>query len=142
MAIGWREVGVGSSEPVDECWRVGVLFSQTGNTAVIEETQLCGTVLAIEEINATGGLNGRECVPVIYDPTSNCENFARYADKLLTEDGVGTVFGCYTSSSRKVVLPVFERRNGCCGTRPSTRAASIRPTSDAIFSTAVDQATA
>ena len=57
MAIGWREVGVGSSAPVDECWRVGVLFSQTGNTAVIEETQLCGTVLAIKEINAAGGVH-------------------------------------------------------------------------------------
>jgi branched-chain amino acid transport system substrate-binding protein len=89
-----------------------VLFSQTGNTAVIEETQLRGTLLAIEEVNAGGGVNGRELVPVIYDPGSSCENFARYADRLLTEDGVSTVFGCYTSSSRKAVLPVFERRNG------------------------------
>jgi branched-chain amino acid transport system substrate-binding protein len=88
------------------------LFSQTGNTAVIEETQLRGTLLAIEELNAGGGVNGREIVPVIYDPGSSCENFARYADRLLTEDGVSTVFGCYTSSSRKAVLPVFERRNG------------------------------
>ncbi|MDP9137335.1 MAG: transporter substrate-binding protein, partial [Pseudomonadota bacterium] len=103
---------MGSSAPVDECWRVGVLFSQTGNTAVIEDTQLRGTMLAIEEVNDAGGVNGRELVPVIYDPASSCEKFARYADKLLTEDGVSTVFGCYTSSSRKAVLPVFERRNG------------------------------
>jgi branched-chain amino acid transport system substrate-binding protein len=103
---------VGSSASVHEPWRVGVLFSQTGNTAVIEETQLRGTILAIEEINAAGGVNGREFVPVIYDPESNCEKFARYADRLLTEDGVSTVFGCYTSSSRKAVLPIFERRNG------------------------------
>jgi ABC-type branched-subunit amino acid transport system substrate-binding protein len=100
------------SESSHEPWRVGVLFSQTGNTAVIEETQLRGTMLAIEEINSLGGVNQREIVPVIYDPASSCEKFARYADKLLTEDGVSTVFGCYTSSSRKAVLPVFERRNG------------------------------
>lgn len=100
------------SEVTSEPWRVGVLFSQTGNTAVIEETQLRGTMLAIEEINSFGGVNQREIVPVIYDPASSCEKFARYADKLLTEDGISTVFGCYTSSSRKAVLPVFERRNG------------------------------
>jgi ABC-type branched-subunit amino acid transport system substrate-binding protein len=97
-----------TSEP----WLVGVLFSQTGVTAVIEETQLRGTLLAIEEINAAGGVNGRELVPVVYDPASDAGNFARLADKLLCEDGVSTIFGCYTSSSRKAVLPVVERRNG------------------------------
>lgn len=93
-------------------WHVGVLCSQSGVTAVIEDSQLKGTLLAIEEINATGGVNGRELVPVIYDPASEPENFARFADKLLTEDDVTTIFGCYTSSSRKAVLPVVERRNG------------------------------
>ena len=53
-----------------ESWRVGVLFSQTGVTAVIEETQLRGTVMAIEEINAAGGVNGRELVPIFYNPAS------------------------------------------------------------------------
>lgn len=100
------------SETSHEPWRVGVLFSRTGVTAVIEETQLHGTILAIEEINAAGGVNGRNLKPVIYDPASDCQMFARLADKLLTEDGVSTIFGCYTSSSRKAVLPVVERRNG------------------------------
>ncbi len=95
-----------------EPWRVGVLFSQTGVTAVIEETQLRGTIMAIEEVNAAGGINGRELVPIIYDAASDVLSFARLADKLLTEDGVSTIFGCYTSSSRKAVLPVVERRNG------------------------------
>ncbi len=95
-----------------EPWRVGVLFSQTGVTAVIEETQLRGTIMAIEEVNAAGGINGRELVPIIYDAASDVRSFARLADKLLTEDGVSTIFGCYTSSSRKAVLPVVERRNG------------------------------
>lgn len=93
-------------------WRIGVLFSQTGVTAVIEETQLRGTVMAIEEINAAGGVNGRELVPIFYNPASESRNFARFAEKLLTEDGVSTIFGCYTSSSRKAVLPIVERRNG------------------------------
>ena len=97
-----------SSEP----WRVGVLFSQTGVTAVIEETQLRGTLLAIEEINATGGVNGRPIMPIIYDPGSDCRRFALLADKMLAEDGLNMIFGCYTSSSRKAVLPVVERRNG------------------------------
>jgi branched-chain amino acid transport system substrate-binding protein len=96
----------------NEPWRVGVLFSRTGVTAVIEETQLRGTLLAIEEINADGGVNGRELVPIIYDPGSEEASFARLADRLLTEDGVSTIFGCYTSSSRKAVLRVVERRNG------------------------------
>ena len=95
-----------------EPWRVGVLWSQTGVTAVIEESQLKGTLLAIEEINEAGGVNDRELAPVIYDPASEPANFARLADKLLTEDKVTTIFGCYTSSSRKAVLPVVERRNG------------------------------
>ena len=95
-----------------EPWRVGVLFSRTGVTAVIEQTQLNGTMLAIEEINAAGGVNGRELAPIVYDPASDCRMFARLADRLLTQDGVSTIFGCYTSSSRKAVLPVVERRNG------------------------------
>ncbi|MGH6928320.1 MAG: transporter substrate-binding protein [Dongiaceae bacterium] len=53
-----------------EPWRVGVLFSQTGVTAVVEETQLRGPLLAIDEINAAGGINGRELSPVSYDPAS------------------------------------------------------------------------
>src|SRR5262249_18234914 len=71
-----------------------------------------GTILAIEEINAAGGINGRELTPIVYDPGSESSKFARLADRLLTEDGVSTIFGCYTSSSRKAVLPVVERRNG------------------------------
>jgi ABC-type branched-subunit amino acid transport system substrate-binding protein len=99
--------GVGS-----EPWRIGVLFSTTGVTAVIEASQLRGTLLAIEEVNAAGGINGRELEPVLYDPASNNGKFARYARKLMVEDGITTIFGCYTSSSRKAVLPVVERRNG------------------------------
>jgi len=93
-------------------WRVGVLYSQTGVTAVIERSQLNGTLLAISEINARGGVAGREIVPVIYDPQSQPKLYGRLAERLLVEDRVNVLFGCYMSSSRKEVLPVVERRNG------------------------------
>jgi ABC-type branched-subunit amino acid transport system substrate-binding protein len=95
-----------------EPWRVGVLFSQSGLMAVIEETQLRATLLAIDEINQAGGINGREVAPVVYDPASEAMAFALCAKRLMIADGVTTIFGCYTSSSRKAVLPVVERLNG------------------------------
>ncbi len=105
--------GMGGGRPSrDGPWRVGVLFSRTGVTAVIEETQLAGTLLAIDEVNDAGGINGRELVPVIYDPASQPARYAHYAERLLVDDGVSVIVGCYTSSSRKAVLPVVERRNG------------------------------
>jgi ABC-type branched-subunit amino acid transport system substrate-binding protein len=96
----------------EDAWRVGVLFSHSGFMAVIEDTQLRGTLLAIEEINATGGINGREIVPVIYDPGSEPAVFGHLAKRLMVEDRVTTIFGCYTSSSRRAVIPVVERLNG------------------------------
>ena len=101
-----------SATNTSEPWRVGVLFSSTGYMALIEETQLRGTLVAIEEINANGGVNGRELVPVVYDPQSENSMFRSCAKKMLTSDGVQTIFGCYTSSSRKAVLPIVERLNG------------------------------
>lgn len=103
-----RSTNVVTSEP----WYVGVLFSRSGYMAIIEETQLCGTRLAIEEINEAGGVNGRELVPIVYDPASDNNLFRRYAHRLLVADDVTTIFGCYTSSSRKAVLPIVERLNG------------------------------
>ena len=97
-----------TSEP----WRVGVLFSNSGFMAVIEETQLRGTLLAIDAINAAGGVNGREILPILYNPASEASAFGQYAKRLMTVDDVTTIFGCYTSSSRRAVLPVVERLNG------------------------------
>ena len=80
--------------------------------SVIEETQLRGTLVAIDEINENGGINGRPLEPVIYDPGSDTRSYGQLAKRLMVEDGVSTIFGCYTSSSRKAVLPVVERLNG------------------------------
>lgn len=109
-----KEHGVRSmqSNGTTEPWRVGILFSYSGNMAVIEETQLRGTLMGLEEINDAGGVNGRAIEPVIYNPCSDPKFFGLYAKKLMVEDGVSTIFGCYTSSSRKAVLPVVERLDG------------------------------
>jgi len=72
----------------EEPWRVGVLFSNSGFLAVIEETQLRGTLTAIDEINDSGGVNGRPLELVIYDPGSETAAFGRYAKQMMVEDGV------------------------------------------------------
>jgi len=100
-----------SPTSTSEPWRVGVLFSRSGFMAIIEETQVHGTLIAIEEINERGGVNGRELVPVIYDPASENALFRAYAKRMIVEDQLSSIFGCYTSSSRKAVLPIVERLN-------------------------------
>jgi urea transport system substrate-binding protein len=91
--------------------KVGVLHSLSG-TMAISETVLKDTVLmAIDEINAKGGLLGRKLEAVVVDPASNWPLFAEKAKQLITQDKVAVVFGCWTSVSRKSVLPVFEQNN-------------------------------
>ncbi len=92
--------------------KVGVLHSLSG-TMAISETVLKDTVLmAIDEINAKGGVLGKKLEPVVVDPASNWPLFAEKAKQLLTQDKVAVTFGCWTSVSRKSVLPVFEEQNG------------------------------
>ncbi|RJF76336.1 transporter substrate-binding domain-containing protein [Rhodopseudomonas palustris] len=93
-------------------WRVGVLFSQTGVTSTIERSQLNATLLAIEEINAAGGILDRPIEPVIYDPASNPKQFRSLAERLLQVDRVRLLFGCYMTSTRKTILPVVEAYRG------------------------------
>jgi len=98
---------VANKDPV----RVGVLYSKTGATSTIGKSQLQGTLLAVDEINEAGGLDGRELVPVSYDAQSNPSTYARLAERLIVEDKVNVIFGCYMSSSRKAVLPLIEKWN-------------------------------
>ncbi|WP_245313220.1 transporter substrate-binding domain-containing protein [Bradyrhizobium macuxiense] len=91
--------------------KVGVLFSLTGTTAIIEESLNKATLLAIEEINAAGGIKGSKIVPIVEDPASDPATFSEKARKLVVGDKCVSVFGSYTSASRKAVLPVFERQN-------------------------------
>ena len=90
--------------------KVGVLFSLTGTTGIIEESLNKATIMAIEEINDQGGINGMKVVPVVEDPASDPATFAEKARKLVLGDKCVSVFGSYTSASRKAVLPVFEKR--------------------------------
>jgi urea transport system substrate-binding protein len=91
--------------------KVGVLHSLSG-TMAISETVLKDTVLmAIDEINAKGGLLGKKLEPVVVDPASNWPLFAEKAKQLIGQDKVVATFGCWTSVSRKSVLPVFEELN-------------------------------
>jgi branched-chain amino acid transport system substrate-binding protein len=95
-----------------EPWRIGVLFSRSGVTAVSETEHFLGTALAIEQINAAGGVLGRPLEPVALDPKSDPDEYRRLAEHLLLEEGVSVIFGCSASSGRKAVLPAVERRNG------------------------------
>ena len=89
--------------------RIGMLFSQTGVTSVIERGERMGTLLAVEEINEAGGIDGRPLRLVSYDPESSPSRYQQLAEKLILEDGVRVILGCYMSSTRKSVIPVVER---------------------------------
>ena len=91
--------------------RIGVLFSETGVTSTIGNSQLQGTLLAIDEVNEAGGIDGRMLEPVRYDAQSSPPRYARLAEQLIVQDKVDVIFGCYMSSSRKAVIPIIERWN-------------------------------
>ena len=91
--------------------RVGILYSATGTTSTIGQSQLQGAQLAIDEINEAGGLLGRELVAVRYDPASTPARYAALAEQLIVRDGINVIFGCYMSSSRKAVIPIVEKWN-------------------------------
>jgi urea ABC transporter urea binding protein len=92
--------------------KIGILHSLSGTIAIIETSLHNAELLAIEEINAKGGVMGKQLEPVIEDPQSLVQVFAEKAKKLLLNDKVTAVLGCYTSASRQSVLPVFEEYNG------------------------------
>jgi len=92
--------------------KVGVLHSLSGTMAISETVLKDVTLMAIDEINAKGGVLGKKLEAVVVDPASNWPLFAEKARQLISQDKVAVVFGCWTSVSRKSVLPVFEELNG------------------------------
>ena len=92
--------------------KVGVLHSLSGTMAISETTLKDTMLMLIEEQNAKGGLLGKKLEAVVVDPASNWPLFAEKARGLLTQDKVDVMFGCWTSVSRKSVLPVIEELNG------------------------------
>jgi urea transport system substrate-binding protein len=94
-----------------EAIKVGILHSLSGTMAISETTVVDAEMLAIKEINDAGGVLGRQIQPITEDGASDWPTFAEKAEKLIDQDQVAVVFGCWTSASRKAVLPVFESKN-------------------------------
>lgn len=92
--------------------KVGVLHSLSGTMSISETSVKDAELLAIEEINAAGGLLGKKLEPIIEDGASDWPTFAEKAKKLLQKDKVAVIFGGWTSASRKAMLPVVEENNG------------------------------
>ncbi|KRC03147.1 urea ABC transporter substrate-binding protein [Duganella sp. Root198D2] len=92
--------------------KVGILHSLSGTMAISETSLKDVALMAIDEINAKGGVLGKKLEPVVVDPASNWPLFAEKARQLIAKDKVAAVFGCWTSVSRKSVLPVFKELNG------------------------------
>jgi urea transport system substrate-binding protein len=90
--------------------KVGILHSLSGTMAISEKSVVDAEQLAIEEINAAGGVLGKQIEAVVEDGNSDWPTFAEKAKKLIDQDKVVTIFGCWTSASRKAVLPVFEQK--------------------------------
>ncbi|MCY4558706.1 MAG: urea ABC transporter substrate-binding protein [Chloroflexi bacterium] len=104
-----------ASEPAaaeSDTIKVGILHSLSGTMSISETAVHDAELLAIEEINASGGVMGKQLEVVIEDGASDWPTFAEKARKLLQEDEVSVVFGGWTSASRKAMLPVFEANNG------------------------------
>lgn len=91
--------------------KVGVLHSLSGTMAISEIPVKNAELMAIEEINAAGGVMGHKIDPIVVDGASDWPTFAQKAKTLIASDKVATVFGCWTSASRKAVKPVFEHYN-------------------------------
>ena len=102
---------VGQAARAADTIKVGILHSLSGTMAISETTLKDTALMAIEEINAKGGVLGKKLEPVVVDPASNWPLFAEKARQLVTQDKVAVVFGCWTSVSRKSVLPVFKETN-------------------------------
>ncbi|QQP87895.1 urea ABC transporter substrate-binding protein [Skermanella sp. TT6] len=97
-----------AAEPI----KVGVLHSLSGTMAISETTLKDTIMMMVDDLNKKGGLLGRPVEAVVVDPASNWPLFAEKARELIEKDKVAAVFGCWTSVSRKSVLPVFEEKNG------------------------------
>src|SRR5213082_3983173 len=101
-----------AAKAADDTIKVGVLHSLSGTMAISETTLKDTVLMLIDEQNKKGGVLGKKLEPVVVDPASNWPLFAEKTKQLLTQDKVAVIFGCWTSVSRKSVLPVVEEQNG------------------------------
>jgi urea transport system substrate-binding protein len=108
VALGGNPALAAETGPI----KIGILHSLSGTMAISETALKDVALMTIEEINAKGGVLGRKLEPVVVDPASNWPLFAEKTRQLLSKDKVAAIFGCWTSVSRKSVLPVVEELNG------------------------------
>jgi urea transport system substrate-binding protein len=111
LAASVAAIGMAPAIAQQKTIKVGVLHSLSGTMAISETVLKDTALMAFDEINAAGGVMGMKIEPVVVDPASNWPLFAEKARQLITQDKVSVVFGCWTSVSRKSVLPVFEELN-------------------------------
>ena len=104
--------GASSPARAEDTIKIGVLHSLSGTMAISETTLKDTVLMMVDDLNKHGGLLGKKVEAVVVDPASNWPLFAEKARELLQKDKVAVVFGCWTSVSRKSVLPVFEELNG------------------------------
>ncbi|MFK5950470.1 MAG: urea ABC transporter substrate-binding protein [Methylococcales bacterium] len=104
--------GINTAVSAEDTIKVGILHSLSGTMAISETTLKDTMLMLIEEQNKKGGLLGKKLEAVVVDPASNWPLFAEKARELITKDKVAAIFGCWTSVSRKSVLPVIEELNG------------------------------
>src|SRR5277367_1985982 len=115
LMAGWvlaAGMGLTGMAKAQDTIKVGILHSLSGTMAISETTLKDTDLMMIEEQNKKGGLLGKKLEAVVVDPASDWPLFAEKASELLEKDHVAVVFGCWTSVSRKSVLPVFEKDNG------------------------------
>ena len=111
LATATLAAGISLANAADTI-KVGVLHSLSGTMAISETTLKDTVLMMVEEQNKKGGLLGKKLEPVVVDPASNWPLFAEKTRELLEKDKVDVIFGCWTSVSRKSVLPVIEELNG------------------------------
>jgi urea transport system substrate-binding protein len=109
LAAGWSAT---TAMAADDTIKIGVLHSLSGTMAISETTLKDTVLMMVDDLNASGGLLGKQVEAVVVDPASDWPLFAEKARELIEKEKVAAVFGCWTSVSRKSVLPVFEELNG------------------------------
>jgi urea transport system substrate-binding protein len=108
----WLMLAVSAAHAGEDTIKIGILHSLSGTMAISESVLKSTVLMLIADQNRKGGLLGRKLEPVVVDPASDWNLFAEKARQLLSNDKVAVVFGCWTSASRKSVLPIFEELNG------------------------------
>jgi urea transport system substrate-binding protein len=108
----WLSFAASAAQAGEGTIKVGILHSLSGNMAISESVLKDTVLMLIADQNKKGGLLGKKLEPIVVDPASDWDAFAEKAGDLLTREKVAVVFGCWTSFSRKAVLPIFEQMNG------------------------------